>query len=392
MLMRSLTDNQTLKHTEVLWNTLLRHQSSRLKAVIVDLRQIMKSFQYLLPKHSSSESTSDDALPDMDGVVLGFEDGLKLLAKCLFGDSESGLQKHDSLVSLGHILYRAFPVEQFQALGRAGDKLYREIGFLGRLKTSFRVLVTAAEQVPGFDDLCLIPVVGLETRRKPISQQWSLAKTLDALKLQLSDMAVEKLMRPSSSKVRWTKNKLLNDYSRLKSPTWEVHAEIQLIIFILKHPEEVSNGKRFDYIGCSRYSCVLCSRFLHFFQALKTRGCHGKLYNHSWTIPIQDGLGRNEQYMLSEATRKVISWMRKELNASMMPPGQRRSEAKESTIGGSSIGIPEMSQWDPEQSHDVHEHLRRQRAQNWRMQSSKERCVSSIHLSSLSILDIRKVN
>lgn len=53
-------------------------------------------------------------------------------------------------------------------------------------------------------------------------------------------------MRPSSSKVRWTKNKPITDFVRLKSPTREAHAEVQLIIFILSHPSQVANGKKFD--------------------------------------------------------------------------------------------------------------------------------------------------
>lgn len=371
-----------MKHTDALWNTLLRHQASRLNSATVDLRQIMKSFPHLLPQHIPPESTGNNVLPDVDVVVLDFEDCLKLLAKLLFGDSDSGLERHDRLVTLSHTLYRTFPAEDFQALGPTGDKLHQAIGFLGRLQTSFRVLLAAARQIPGFDDLALIPVVGLKTRKKPLGQQWSVAKTFQALNLPLSDTAVGKLMEPSSSKARWTKNKLLNDFSRLKSPTWEVHAEIQLIIFILSHPEEVANGKRFDYIGCSKYSCLLCSKFLHFFEALKTRGCHGKLYNHSWTVPLEDNLGENEQRMLSETVLKVISWMRKELNASKRIPAQRKLEVKESTIGGSLFSIPGMSQENRQESHAASEHLRRQRAQNSLRQLTRERYVSALNYSS----------
>jgi hypothetical protein len=119
----------------------------------------------------------------MDGVVLDFEDCLKLLAKLLFGDNDSDLKRHNSLVSLSYALYRTFSAEHFQALNRAGDKLHQAIGFLGRLQTSFRILVAAARQISGFDNLSLIPVVGLKTRKKPLSQEWSLAKTFHALNL-----------------------------------------------------------------------------------------------------------------------------------------------------------------------------------------------------------------
>lgn len=366
---------------------MLRHQASRLKAVIVDLRQIMKNFQHLLPQHCSPEPTSHVTLPDMDGVVLDFEDCLKPLAKALFDDSNSEMERHDILVSLSYVLYRFFPAEAFQALGRTGDKLHQAIVFLGRLHTSSRVLIAAARQIPGFDNLSLIPVVGLKSRRKPASQEWSPAKTFQSLNLQLSDAVIEKLMEPSTSKVRWTKTKLLNDFSRLKSPTWEVHAEIQLIVFVLSHPEEIVNGKRFEYIGCSRYSCVLCSQFLHFFQALKTRGCHGKLYNHSWTVPLATKMGKDEQKLLSEAVTKLTSWMRKQLKASTILRAQRRLEAtKESTIGGSLIAIPGMSQGNRQQSEAASEYLRRQRAQNSHVRSKKERCVSSVNFSSLPLI------
>jgi hypothetical protein len=285
---------------------------------------------------------------------------------------------------LSHALYRFVPAQRFKTLGREGDKLRQALGFLGRLRTSFHFLVKAAWQLPGFDDLSLIPVVRLKTVKKPPRQEWSLGQTFRALNRQLCDAEVGKLMGPSGSKAKWTRNKLLNDFSRLKSPTWEVHAEIQLIIFILQHPEKVSNGKGLGYIGCSRYSCLLCSKFLRYFQDLDTRGCHGKLYNHSWTIPLGDSLREGEQHMLSGAVAKVISWMRKELIGSVRSSGQRRLQSKESTIGGSSITT---GQDNYPQSYAALEHLRRQRAETSHMQSEKERCAPPLHFR--TILDMQ---
>ncbi|PNP84113.1 hypothetical protein FNYG_02801 [Fusarium nygamai] len=192
-------DNETEKHMDALWNMLLRHQSSRLQATIVDLRQIMKGFQHLLPQLPRSKSIGDGVLTDIDGIMLDFEGCLKLLAQLLFGDSDSDLERHNSLVTLSHALYRTFPAEKFQALGRQGERLRQEIGFLGRLQTSLHVLVAAAKQISGFDDLSLIPVVKPKIRKKPSGQEWSLARTFHALNIQLSDTAVEKLMRPSNS-------------------------------------------------------------------------------------------------------------------------------------------------------------------------------------------------
>ncbi|KAF4331590.1 hypothetical protein FBEOM_14658 [Fusarium beomiforme] len=339
-------ENESQKHMDTLWNTLIRHQYSRLNASIVDLRQIMKDFQQLLSEGSSSEPTVSTVPPDTDLVILDFEDSLKLLARLLFVNSESDLERHKRLVALSHALYRTFPAEKFQALGRRGEKLRQEIGFLGRLQTSFHDLIAAARQISGFEDLFLIPVVKAKTLKKNSSKEWNLARTFDALKIQLSDTAIEKLMKPSSTKTKWTKNKLVTNFSRLKSPTWEVHVEIQLIIFILSHPDDVANGKRVDYIGCS-----------------------------SWTLPSGDKLGKDEQEALYGAAREVISWMRKELVGSRISSAQRRAEVKESTIGGSLMSILGTSEEIQHQSQAISEHLRRQRAQNSHGQSIQKRFV-----------------
>ncbi|KAI5460130.1 hypothetical protein BGZ63DRAFT_389571 [Mariannaea sp. PMI_226] len=380
-------DNQSEKHTDALWNILLRHQSQRLKVVIVKLRQIIKSLQHLLPQHFSVESVCDGVLPDMDdSVILDFEKSLQLLAKMLYGDSDSGLERYNALVSLSHGIYQTFPAEDFQNFGREGKKLRQEIGFLGRLKTSLRVLIAAARQLPGLDDLSLVPV-RLKTSKRPSSKEWSLTKTFQTLDLQLRNTSIHKLMEASNLKAKWTKNKLLNDFSKLKSPTFEIHAEIQAVIFILSCPDEVAKGKRFDYIGCSRYSCLLCSKFLHFFQTINTRGCHGKLYNHSWTLPLVDRLGENEWQILLGAVKDVISWMRMELNGNKMVSAQRRLEVKESTVGGSSITIPGTGQDNKQLSHAASEHLYRQRAENSNVQSHKTSLLDPLGDEELSTIE-----
>ncbi|UKZ83085.1 hypothetical protein TrVFT333_010887 [Trichoderma virens FT-333] len=325
----AVPDNQAEKHENALWQMLLRHQSSRLNTAIGDVQKIMESSQWFLPQHSSLESTSDVVVvTDLDGFILDL--GLKRLVKLLSSDADSDLERYDSLVSLSYVLHQDIPVERFQDLGPAGDKLHRAIGFLGRLKRSFQILVAAAKQILGFDDLSLIPVVTdrLKTGKKRSGQEWNLDQTLHALKLQLSNTEVDKLS---------------TGFSRLKSPTWQVHAEIQLILFILSHPDQVANGKRFDYIGCS-----------------------------SWTLPPGDNLGEGGQHMLYGAVMEVISWMRKELIGSVMLSAQRRAEVKESTIGGSFIAIPGMSQENRQRSYAVSEYLHRQRAQNSHVQSNKE--------------------
>ena len=124
----------------------------------------MKSFTHLLPQRAASDPSSNNIVLDIDGSMLVFEDCLKLLAQLLFDNVDSDLERHGGVVSLSHALYRKFRVENFQALGRQGEKLRKIIGFLGRLQMSFQDLVTAASQIPGFDDLSIIPVI--KTARK----------------------------------------------------------------------------------------------------------------------------------------------------------------------------------------------------------------------------------
>ncbi|KAG4262826.1 hypothetical protein FPRO03_10189 [Fusarium proliferatum] len=356
-------DNETEKHMDTLWNMLLRHQYPRLQAAIVDLRRIMKNFEHLLPQRFSSQSTHNAVLPHIDGVTLGFENCLKLLAQLLFGDNDSDLQRHDSLVTLSHALYRNFPADKFQALGPQGKFLRREIGFLGRLRTSFKVLVAAATKVSGFDDLSLIPVVKPKTRKKLYCQEWSPAKTFRALNIELSDAVVGKLMNSPNSKAKWTKNKLIIDFCRLSSPTREVHAEAQLIAFTLSNPDEIANGKRFDYIGCSRAENTGLSRQVIQPQLDSSSGGQ---------------LGKEEQQELYRAAREVTSWMRKKLVGSPITSRNRKPEVKESTIGGSLISMLQISQESHPQSHAVSEHLRRQRAQSYNGKSRHDRLLDYV--------------
>ncbi|CEI63762.1 unnamed protein product [Fusarium venenatum] len=370
----SASDAESEKHTDALWNLLLGHQSSRLEDAIVNLRQIIKNFQHLLPQRPSSKSSSKSSIPsDIVGVLLDFEDYLKLLAELLFSDGDLSSERHDSLVTLSHDLYRNFSAGTFQALGRQGEKLHQAIGFLGRLKMSFHVLVEAARQISGFECMSLIPVIKSKGRKKPSGQEWSLAKTFEALNIQLNDTAIKKLMGTSSSKITWTKNKLVNDFSRLKSPTWEVHAELQLIVFTISHPNDVANGKR----------------FLDCFQGLKTRGCHGKLYNHSWTLPPGDNLGKDEQQALHEAAMGVTTWMRKKLIRSKLLPAQRRREVKESTVGGSLISTLETNQDDHRLIHAISKHLYSQRAQNLQRQSNTKSLLDSVEDEEVPRIEVR---
>ncbi|CAG8948739.1 hypothetical protein HYFRA_00001860 [Hymenoscyphus fraxineus] len=60
--------------------------------------------------------------------------------------------------------------------------------------------------------------------------------------------------------------------------TMDVHAEIQLVL----HLSELGITEP-GYIGCSKYSCVTCYRYMHAHGQFTTIGCHQRLFN---MIPI----------------------------------------------------------------------------------------------------------
>ena len=333
----------------------------------------MRSFPHHCLQSPSRATTYLDFPPSIDCILLTFEDCLKLLVESLFSQSGTELEKHDWLVRFSHTIHRTYPAERFLALGHQGDELHQAIGLLGRLRSSFRVFLMAAWHVDGFDELDLIQVVSPKDRQTLPSKEWSLKQTFHALGRQVDDVEVDRIMGRSNSKRSWTGNKLRDKFSRLKSPTWEMHAEVQLILFILDDPQETANGKEFDYIGCSRYSCLLCSRFLDHLQGIKTRGCHGKLYNHSWTVLLGEGLGKEEQQIIFAALTKLTSWMRKELIESGNASTQTRPQVKESTAGSTSIVLPRIDQDDHTLNYAISEHLRRQQAEILHAESNQAR-------------------
>lgn len=144
----------------------------------------------------------------------------------------------------------------------------------------------------------------------------------------------------------------------MKSSTWEVHAEIQLLPHYIRAP--VNNEAVVSYIGCSKHSCFLCSHFLDAFAAIRTPGCHGKLYN-LWGLPSFGAISTASAAKVVTSVRELEAVIEREIlnkATEFVPP------AKESTIGPSSIhtAVPVYDQ--PSLSRRVLEYLQNQRAKS----------------------------
>lgn len=311
-----------------LWETLLGHQKPRLIECISHFRQTLKKNfpQYLAPESPESSETTDAETLASHILSLG---------QSLLDSESSELEKHSNLVNKAYMIHRHYTREDFEALAQKGHQLWRDIGLLGRLRAEFNALVRAACQLPGFENLTCVPVVH-KFKSKSKVKEWTLAQAFQSLGRQLDDDQVGIIMGSSSSKGRWTKDLLLSRFSGLRSPTWEVHAEIQLIFHLLRNDKEATGGRILPYAGCNKYSCLLCSKFLQAYESFGTRGCHGKLYD-LWTLPPCDMLGSAQKRTVEKAIGKTALSLKKELFASGQVGPIR--EAKESTVGGPSIDI-----------------------------------------------------
>ncbi|KAJ6028506.1 hypothetical protein N7540_004082 [Penicillium herquei] len=214
-------------------------------------------------------------------------------------------------------------------------KLGNALGFLGRLNTCFKTLIRASERLPGFQGLQIIPVTVLPAGRCKSKEnpkhRLSLAKTFSALGLNLDDQTVKSLFKARKRKGPWTKRELLKKFDELKSPDFQVHAEVQVLLAATRH--DCTGASIFKYVGCSKRSCFLCYNFIRRYGQFDSRGCHGKLWD-LWTVHEVSWLAEESRLRLV----KILEDIEKDIKESLLDNhNDKHQHAPESTIGGSSI-------------------------------------------------------
>ncbi|KAK4454850.1 hypothetical protein QBC34DRAFT_103175 [Podospora aff. communis PSN243] len=329
LLRRIAATGQDDESKGALWTALLTHSESRIQGYLVDLRQLLKRYQ----QHCGT------TLKPAQATVSALDLELRELSLAAFGQHPSTASRNDVLVTRAHTIHKMFSSEDFENLGfSASSGLKTATGYLGRLRTSFHTLIAAAERLEGFANIQITAIADKKAHGKrskkagsDATEPWSVARTFRQLGLPLTDDNVHTLLGSAGTKAKWSKAKLIQEFGKLRSPAWEVHAEMQLLQYsILNSP---SSGRMFPYFGCSKRSCFLCWSFLGLHQGFKTRGCHGKLYN-LWTLPSFEGSRPQEMSKIADTVRGLEALLTKELlnsNTDAMPL------AKESTIGSSSI-------------------------------------------------------
>jgi hypothetical protein len=249
------------------------------------------------------------------------------------------LSTHDGLeeaVQSAYNICYLYNQQEFESIAnRVSDarSLRNALCFLGRLKSSFKTLIRGAERLSNFQNLRILPVTILPTHRAKGNStgEWSVAKTFSCLGLSLKDQTVKSVFASGKKKGIQTKSKLLLKFDKLKSCDSEVHAEVQVALAATRH--ECKGASTFEYVGCSKRSCFLCSRFVQRYGQFKTRGCHGKIYN-LWTLPQVPWLSEGERFSLVQ----VLGHIEKDMRDSIQNKEAINIPlAQESTIGGSSL-------------------------------------------------------
>ncbi|KAF2120771.1 hypothetical protein BDV96DRAFT_595184 [Lophiotrema nucula] len=302
---------------QALWAEMLHHSDARIREWIAEFQGIAAKF------NQSCLGSSEDVIPVqlLRGNILVLLDA-------------SWKESKDKIVEMAHAIWNTWEEQDFIDVCNSRPDLARKvrlsIGFLGRLKIAFNVLLRAAERLSGFDELTICPLTwskhSSRKRWKERNKSWTLSKTFQSLSLPFNDVSVKELCGP-----KWDKYKLAREFDKIQRQSPQIHAEIQLILYGAQ--QDLAEGTPTSYIGCSKRSCFLCWEFLKMYGAYRTRATHGKIYN-LWVMPSVEGLPEQQAKLIARALQSVEHSVKMHLRTEK-EKGLRLG--KESTVGDSSI-------------------------------------------------------
>ncbi|KAI1386036.1 uncharacterized protein F4822DRAFT_360825 [Hypoxylon trugodes] len=255
-----------------------------------------------------------------------------------------------------------------------GRKIRENIYLLARFHGALLTFLRAAERIEGFDKLQLrwVELSSLTKtmcpKKKPSSMHaLTVGQAFKSLGLPFTDEQTKKTMHSLSSRDR-----LVTRFNKLRAADNNIHAEIQLILDLLRRG--IPFSEVFKYIGCSKRNCLLCSKFIDSVGSFISRGCHGKVYE-LWTLPDLGGLSESHMDLISSTVKKIEKSCRKILLEYGEDP---RPHIKESTIGGSSIATVTPYRDNPRVAGMIANHLRANR-EYMNVGSSSKRSASPEH-------------
>lgn len=297
---------------------MLEHYELRLKERTINLRQNLKKYK-------------EAAIVDNRGDELSH---LKRLLDDLLSDiaDQSGRTVKEwrgSLVDRCYDIRRGFESEDMSRLctDKLGQDLWLSIGLMSRLRIAYKVMVRAAQRLSSFEKLEIRPVKAPKSSmgtKSSSSSRWPLQRVFAAIGEEFSDSNIKRLFRQN-------KSSLMQKFTKELGRPLQYHAEVQLILHIAA--SGYSTESVFKYIGCSKYSCLLCYMFVTKYGQFNTQGCHAKV-SSPWSLPDTEGLSQNDLQKII----KAIQSMQRQLERRIYDRDQKQLQhRKESTVGGSSI-------------------------------------------------------
>ncbi|KAF5876693.1 putative zf-mynd domain-containing protein [Botrytis fragariae] len=305
----------------VLWNEMLAYYEDRLEETYIpNLRLSLKSYN----------TTFNDYNNDRFATA---RNELSVLQNQTFARLETGqrlIDRHSTLVTKAYELRKSKVVEELLQTSpkstKQTRKLWLDICFLGRLRVILERFKEVSLKLPSFNNVTITAVTGDRIPQKALKDALKLKETLKLLDLPTDTLTVKTVIGPS-----WTVAKAEREYGKLQKQALNIHAEIQMILFLSKNERLLDQS--FAYFGCSKYSCFMCSHFLKAYGRIGTRGCHGRLFK-PWTVPEAIGLASSQADKVAKSVVQVQKDIEKELKSDF---DKAIRLEKTSVVGGSSI-------------------------------------------------------
>lgn len=240
------------------------------------------------------------------------------------------IDRHNTLVTKAYELRMRKGVEELLQTSpkatRQSRKLWVDICFLSRLRVAFQKFKSASLELPSFSKVTIVPVAADMILQQALMGALNLREAFNLLNLPTDASTVKTVIGP-----KWTLAKAEQDFAKLQKQTLNIHAEIQMIIFLSKDGQSFS--QLLPYFGCSKYSCFMCSHFLKAHGRIGTRGCHGRLFK-PWTVPEATALAPGQADRIAKAVIQVQKNIKRELKLGFK---KAIPQEKTSVVGGSSI-------------------------------------------------------
>ncbi|KAM0134264.1 hypothetical protein ACHAP3_005577 [Botrytis cinerea] len=306
---------------EVLWNELLAYYEDRLEnTYIPNLRLSLKG----------CNTVFSDGNNDKFATARNELSALQNLAFARLKAGQTLIDRHGMLTTKAYELRKSKVVEELLQTSpkstKQTRKLWIDIYFLSRLRVTLEKFKEVSLKLPSFNNVTIIPVTGDRIPQKALRDALKLRETLNILDLATDTLTVETVIGPS-----WTVAKAEREYGKLQKQALNIHAEIQMILFLSRNEQLLDQS--FDYFGCSKYSCFMCSQFLKAHGRIGTRGCHGRLFK-PWTVPEATGLASSQVDRVVRSVVQVQKEIEKELKSGF---DKAIRLEKTSAVGGSSI-------------------------------------------------------